>query len=77
MKKKRRVMVSHHIRNSITKIMELKDKGAAVFHEFGLDNDEGSGSYSIAIVEWPNGEVESVYVELIRFLDSEVAYEQS
>ena len=75
MSTKRRVMVSHHIRNPKTKIMELKDKGAAVFHEFGLDNDEGSGSYSIAIVEWPNGEVETVYVGRIRFLDSEVPHE--
>ena len=76
MSTKRRVMVSHHARNPITKIMELKDQGAAVFHEFGLDNDEGSGSYSVAIVEWPSGEVETAYVERIRFLDSEVPYEQ-
>jgi len=77
MSTKRRVMVSHSIRNPKTKIMELRDKGVAVFHEFGLENDDGSGSYSVAIVEWPSGEVETAYVERIRFLDSEVQHEQS
>jgi len=69
-------MVSHYIRNPKTGSAELKDKGEATFHEFGLDLVEGEGSYSIAIVEWPNGEVESVNAELIRFLDSEVQHEQ-
>ena len=49
----------------------------ATFHEFGFEAFEGEGSLCVAIVEWPNGEVETVYVERIRFIDSEVPHEQS
>ena len=76
MSTKRRVMVSHYTQNIKTNGVEPEERGEATFHEFGLDLVEGEGSYSIAIVEWPNGEVESVNAELIRFLDSEVQHEQ-
>jgi len=70
-------MVSHYIRCPKTGSAELKDKGEATFHEFGFEHFEGKESCCIAIVEWPNGEVETAYAGRIRFLDSEVAYEQS
>ena len=77
MSTKRRVMVSHYTPNIKTNSVELVEKGEATFHEFGFEGFEGEGSCCVAIVEWPNGEVKTVYVEHIRFLDSEVPYEQS
>jgi hypothetical protein len=77
MSTKRRVMVSHYTPNLKTNGVELEEKGVATFHGFGLDHVEEKVSYSVAIVEWPNGEVEAVNVELIRFLVSEVPHEQS
>ena len=44
----------------------------ALFHQFGCDYDDlegGPGNYSIAIVEWPDGTVEGVNVNMIQFLD--------
>ena len=76
MSTKRKVMVSHYIRCPKTGSAELKGKGEAIFHEFVFESFEGKGSCCIAIIEWPNGEVESVNAELIRFLDSEVQHEQ-
>ena len=51
---------------------ELAEKGEAVFHQFGCDFmqfDDGNVNYSTAIVEWPNGSVENIPVQCIRFLD--------
>ena len=48
------------------------EKGEAVFHEFGVgceDSESNYGNFSTAIVEWPDGQVENVKVENIRFLD--------
>jgi len=75
MSTKRKVMVSHYTPNLKTNGVEIEEKGVATFHGFGLDHIEEKVSYSVAIVEWPNGEVESVNTELIRFLDSEVPHE--
>ncbi len=68
---KRQVMVS---RNKILPTGKLKpqEMGVATFHEFGQDHQEyegGPGNYPVAIVEWPDGRVESVYVDMIRFLE--------
>ena len=46
-----------------------KIKREALFHEFGLENDE-DGSYSVAIVENKGGTVEAVALQYIRFLDA-------
>lgn len=49
------------------------DRGEATFHGFTTDSciDEGHPvTFPAAIVEWPNGEVTSIYVDFIRFLDS-------
>lgn len=51
----------------------LTPKGEALFHGFGVDYEEfetGPGNYSTALVEWPNGQVESVRADHVRFLDA-------
>ena len=51
----------------------------ATFHQF-VACVEGEGSiYSIvcAVIEWPDGRVDSFGINDIRFLDSEVQHEQS
>lgn len=48
------------------------DAGEAVFHQFGVAYEEfenGPGNFTTAIIEFPDGRVESVCVEMIRFLD--------
>jgi hypothetical protein len=49
-----------------------EEKGQATFHQFGCAYDEfesGAGNYSTAIVEWPDGNVECVRADFIRFCD--------
>ena len=50
------------------------EKRKALFHQFGLDledsDDENSSSYTVAIVEYPDGSVEFACLKYIRFLDS-------
>lgn len=50
---------------------QIIDKGVALFHAFGLDYEEfesGHAGFSTAIVEWPDGKVEMVRADRIRFL---------
>ena len=58
---------------SKTKICyELKEKGEAEFMGIGVDRDEyenGVGSYSTAILKLPCGQVKTVPIEQIRFID--------
>lgn len=66
----RKVMVSayQHQPNGTWLVVE---KGIAEFHQFGTDYEEfenGPGNFTTAIVEWPDGSVESVIVEHIRFI---------
>ena len=45
--------------------------GQAQFHGFGFEYqelDEGVGNYTVAIIEWPNGTVETVTVNRIKFV---------
>ena len=50
------------------------EKREALFHQFGLELEgsvgERSSSYSVAIVEYPDGSVDTVAPQDIRFLDS-------
>ena len=49
-------------------------KGEATFHQFGVDYEElaeGPGNYSTAIIERPNGSLENVPVEMVKFLDGD------
>lgn len=51
---------------------EKVDRGEAVFHGFTTDSciEEGQVlTYPAAIIELPTGEVISLYVDFIRFLD--------
>lgn len=72
---KRRVIVSHMIGHQQEGTLRLRyvlePQGEATFHQFGVAYEEfegGPGNYSTAIVEWPDGKVESVPVEHIRFV---------
>ena len=67
----RKVMVSENTYEGIA------EKGEAVFHQFGSDYIEFEswpGNITTAIVEWPDGTVESVVLEHIRFLDKEICH---
>lgn len=49
----------------------LEPHGEAAFHQFGVGYEEfenGPGNFTTAIVEWPDGRVESVPVEHVRFI---------
>lgn len=69
----RTVMVMKHemfTENNSTKIMKV-DVGVAMFHSFGLDYEElnnGVGTFSTAIVEFKDGTIRNIPVELIKFL---------
>lgn len=46
--------------------------GFAWFHQFGSNFEEfedGPGNYTTAVIEWPDGSVETVQPEAIKFLD--------
>lgn len=46
--------------------------GEAVFHQWGCDYQEyesGPGNFSTAIVEFNDGEVKNIPVQLIKFID--------
>jgi hypothetical protein len=50
---------------------KLEEKGQALFHDFGLGNAIGEASnilISTAIIEWPDGTLENVPVNHVRFL---------
>ena len=72
----RKVIVSHMVSvasepASGRNVWKLQETGVAVFHQFGVGYEEfesGPGNYTTAIVEWPDGRVESVPVEHIRFV---------
>lgn len=67
----RKVMVSELVQ-ILGNRWDLKEKGMATFHQFGVgyeEFDSGPGNYSTAIVEWADGTVENVPVERIRFID--------
>ena len=68
----RRVMVSAYTTQTGGR-MKLEEKGEAVFHQFGCNFEQfesGAGNFSTAIVEWPDGRVENIPVENVRFLDA-------
>jgi hypothetical protein len=49
-----------------------EQKGEALFHQFGVafeEFDTWGGNYSTAIVEWPDGQLENVPVERVKFVD--------
>ena len=47
-------------------------QGEALFHQFAQDHEEydsGPGIVPVAIVEFPDGDIASRHVHLVRFLD--------
>lgn len=53
----------------------LEETGEATFHQFGVGYEEfeaGPGNFTTAIVEWPDGRVESVPVDHVRFVTPNV-----
>lgn len=47
------------------------EKGIAKFHQWGLEVEEGDSgfaSYTVAIVEWPDGSVGTEYPRDVSFL---------
>ena len=71
-------MVPHHVEGSyrVKYVPELQ--GEATFHQFGVgyvEFEAGPGNFTTAIVEWPDGRVESVPVDLVRFVTPSNAFE--
>ncbi len=51
---------------------EKVDAGPGKFHAWGVDYEQmdyGVGTYSTAIIELPNGEIQNCPADLIRFTD--------
>jgi hypothetical protein len=70
----RRVIVSKFVWSEVQKRNLLTVAGEASFHQFGLDYEEfdgGPGNYSCAIIEWDDGQVETVPASQIRFIKTE------
>ena len=71
----RKVIVHHYVKpdpiEGVSQNYILVKKGEATFHAFGMAYEEfesGPGNYSTAIVEYPDGIVENVPVERIKFI---------
>jgi hypothetical protein len=50
----------------------IKAKGQALFHQWGLDvieYPETAESFTVAIVEWPDGQIETVAPAMIKFIN--------
>ena len=64
-------LVPHPIEGSFRTRYVLEPQGEALFHQFGVGYEEfegGPGNFTTAIVEWPDGKVESVPVEHVQFV---------
>lgn len=78
----RKVIVSHMVVHEVDAHRAqyvLEPLGEATFHQFGVDYEEfetGPGNFTTAIVEWPDGRVESVAVNRVRFVTSNNACEE-
>ena len=51
--------------------IEKVEVGEAIFHQFGVyceETEHGYLNYSTAIIEKPDGTIENIYVEMIRFI---------
>jgi len=75
----RKVIVSKPVRQEmpsngtrrVVATYPLVPQGEALFHQFGVGYEEFKtcpGNYTTAVVEWPDGRVESVPVEHVRFV---------
>lgn len=51
---------------------ELAEAGVAIFHQFGVNYEElesGPGNFTTGVVEWPDGRLENIPVDHLRFLE--------
>jgi hypothetical protein len=67
--------VARDIPNSVRKEYVLEPKGEALFHQFGVcyeEFDGGPGNYSTVIVEWPDGQLENVSVDRVKFVEPSI-----
>lgn len=73
----RPVMTMKMIHDSLGRRLEgLADDREGKFHGWGSGYEEfesGPGNYTVAIVEFPDGKVDTVVPYLIRFLDGDTA----
>jgi len=54
----------------------LEDAAEGRFHGWGVEYEEfenGPGNYTVAIIEMPDGSVQTLAPFLVRFLDGEIA----
>ena len=74
MDKLRKIKVKHYFTRrtddgkGYANVVEDRD---ALFHQFGIDYEEFSGEpigFSIALIEWPDGRIEMVRADSIRFI---------
>ena len=76
----KKVIVSKHVRKTPETApwhrYDLEPVGEAGFHQFGVGYEgfeAGPGNFTTAIVEWPDGRVESVPAEHVRFVAPNIA----
>jgi hypothetical protein len=62
----RKVMVSE--RKVVDGRSELVEKGIAEFHQFSMESSAENTPETVAIIEWPDGQVDMVYPTHIRFI---------
>lgn len=70
----RKVKYSRNEYNSQTQIHEPVEIGEGYLLEYGVDYEElgsetGTGAFSTAIIELPDGTVKNIPVEFIRFIE--------
>lgn len=64
-------LVGHKIEGTHRLNYVLTPTGEALFHQFGVGYEEfesGPGNFTTAIVEWPDGRVESVPAAHVQFV---------
>ena len=78
----KKVVVSRMVRKKLDESpwfrYELEPVGEALFHQFGVGYEEfkdGPGNFTTAIVEWPDGRVESVVADNVQFVTPNVRAE--
>jgi hypothetical protein len=68
-----KVMVSHYTYSETDKTYVAHAKGEALLYGFGYDimkgNEGNFASFSVGIIEWPDGKLELVPIDLIRFIE--------
>ena len=70
----RKVKVFQRVNIPGTTKWETVERGTAKFHQFGVDYEEfeaGTGNYTTAVIEWPDGKVEMVRADMVQFLEPE------